>query len=80
MKALYVQHIQEMGVRDPLVVREALENRPVVDGDSALRGYTREAYNKIKPARPGLFTTTHPPESARPLVGYSFAVNVGDGR
>lgn len=47
MKAIYEQHIQEMGARDPLVVREALENRPVVDGDGALHGYTREAYNEI---------------------------------
>lgn len=47
MKAIYEQHIQEMGAHDPLVVREALVNQPVVDGDGALHGYTREAYNEI---------------------------------
>ena len=47
MKAIYEQHIEEMGARDPLVVREALGNRPVVDGEGALHGYTREAYNEI---------------------------------
>ena len=47
MKAIYEQHIEEMGARDPLVVREALGNRPVIDGEGALHGYTREAYNEI---------------------------------
>ena len=47
MKAIYEQHIEEMGALDPLVVREALGNRPVADGAGALHGYTREAYNEI---------------------------------
>lgn len=64
MKAIYEQHIQEMGAHDPLVVREALENRPVVDGDSALHGYTREAYNEID--------TTFPRVPNPSLVMYVF--------
>ena len=54
MKAIYEQHIQEMGARDPLVVREALGNRPVVDGEGALHGYTRDAYNEIDTTFPRL--------------------------
>ena len=64
MKAIYEQHIQEMGARDPLVVREALGNRPVVDGEGALHGYTREAYNEID--------TTFPRVPNPSLVMYVF--------
>lgn len=64
MKAIYEQHIQKMGAHDPLVVREALENRPVVDGDGALHGYTREAYNEID--------TTFPRVPNPSLVMYVF--------
>lgn len=64
MKAIYEQHIQEMGARDPLVVREALGNRPVVDGDGALHGYTRDAYNEID--------TTFPRVPNPSLVMYVF--------
>jgi len=64
MKAIYEQHIQEMGARDPLVVREVLGNRPVVDGDGALHGYTREAYNEID--------TTFPRVPNPSLVMYVF--------
>jgi conjugative transfer region lipoprotein (TIGR03751 family) len=64
MKAIYEQHIQEMGAHDPLVVREALGNRPVVDGDGALHGYTREAYNEID--------TTFPRVPNPSLVMYVF--------
>ncbi|MBZ0071929.1 MAG: TIGR03751 family conjugal transfer lipoprotein [Gammaproteobacteria bacterium] len=64
MKAIYEQHIQEMGAHDPLVVREALGNRPVVDGEGALHGYTREAYNEID--------TTFPRVPNPSLVMYVF--------
>jgi len=64
MKAIYEQHIQDMGARDPLVVREALGNRPVVDGEGALHGYTREAYNEID--------TTFPRVPNPSLVMYVF--------
>ena len=64
MKAIYEQHIQEMGAHDPLVVSEALGNRPVVDGEGALHGYTREAYNEID--------TTFPRVPNPSLVMYVF--------
>jgi len=64
MKAIYEQHIQEMGAHDPLVIREALGNRPVVDGEGALYGYTREAYNEID--------TTFPRVPNPSLVMYVF--------
>ncbi|WP_051302409.1 TIGR03751 family conjugal transfer lipoprotein [Sedimenticola selenatireducens] len=47
MQTIYQQHIQEMGARDPLTLREALGERPVVDRDGSLHGYTREAYDEI---------------------------------
>jgi len=64
MKAIYEQHIQKLGARDPLVMREALGNRPVVDGEGALHGYTREAYNEID--------TTFPRVPNPSLVMYVF--------
>jgi len=70
MKAIYEQHIQEMGARDPLVVREALGNSPVVDGEGALHGYTREAYNEID--------TTFPRLPNPSMVMYVFPHLAGD--
>ncbi len=54
MKAIYEQHIKEMGARDPLVIREALGNHSIVDGDGSLHGYTREAHNEIDSTFPRL--------------------------
>ncbi len=54
MKAIYEQHIREMGARDPLAMREALGDRPIVDGDGSLHGYTREAHNEIDTTFPRL--------------------------
>jgi len=54
MKAIYEQHIQKLGARDPLVMREALGNRSIVDGDGSLHGYTREAHNEIDTTFPRL--------------------------
>ena len=47
MKAIYEGHIQEMNARDPHVIRGELGNRPVLTGEAALQGYTREAFNEI---------------------------------
>jgi len=47
MKAIYEDHVSEMNVRDPLVVRGELGNRPIATGEAALQGYTREAFNEI---------------------------------
>ncbi|OOZ45313.1 hypothetical protein BOW50_09935 [Solemya velum gill symbiont] len=54
MKAIYEQHIQKLGARDPLVIRHELENRSIVDGNGSLHGYTREAHNEIDTTFPRL--------------------------
>ena len=72
MKAIYEQHIQQMGASDPLTMREALGNRPVVDGDGSLHGYTREAYNEID--------TTFPRVPNPSLVMYVFPHLAGEER
>lgn len=54
MKAIYEQHIQQLGARDPLVIRNELGNRSIVDGDGSLYGYTREAHNEIGTTFPRL--------------------------
>ena len=47
MKAIYEGHIQEMNARDPHVIRGELGNRPILTGEAALEGYTRDAFNEI---------------------------------
>ena len=47
MKAIYEGHLQEMNARDPQVIRNELGDRPILAGEAALRGYTREAFNEI---------------------------------
>ena len=72
MKAIYEQHIKEMGASDPLTMREALGNRSVVHGDGSLHGYTREAYNEID--------TTFPRVPNPSLVMYVFPHLAGKER
>ena len=47
MKAIYEGHVQEMNTRDPQVIRGELGNRPILTGEAALQGYTRDAFNEI---------------------------------
>ena len=47
MKTIYEEHIVEMNTRDPQVIRGELGNRPILAGDAALQGYTRDAFNEI---------------------------------
>jgi conjugative transfer region lipoprotein (TIGR03751 family) len=47
MKAIYEGHVQEMNARDPQILRGELGNRPILTGESALQGYTRDAFNEI---------------------------------
>lgn len=70
MKTIYEQHMREAGARDPMAVRNELGNRPVVDGDGSLHGYTREAYNEID--------TTFPRLPNPSLVMYVFPHLAGD--
>ena len=54
MKAIYEAHIHEMGAHDPLLIRQALGNRPILTGELALHGYTRDAANEIDAIFPRL--------------------------
>ena len=54
MKDIYQGHIQEMNAQDPLLIRQELGNRPILTGDTALHGYTRDAANEIDAIFPRL--------------------------
>ena len=54
MKAIYQGHIQEMNAQDPLSIRQELGNRPILTGEAALHGYTRDAANEIDAIFPRL--------------------------
>ena len=47
MQAIYEDHVNTMNAGDPQVIRGELGHRPVVAGEAALQGYTREAFNEI---------------------------------
>ena len=54
MKTIYEQHFQEMGARDPQVIRQELNGRTTEAGTDALHGYTRKAHNEIDTIFPRL--------------------------
>ncbi len=70
MKTIYEQHMREAGAHDPMVMREKLGNRSVGDGEAALDGYTRDAFNEIDAIFPRLPNPT--------LVMYVFPHLAGD--
>ena len=72
MKAIYEGHVQEMIARDPQVIRGELGNRPILTGEAALQGYTREAFNEIDVLFPRLPNPT--------LVMYVFPHLAGEAR
>ncbi len=47
MKAIYESHVNKMNAQSPQVVRHELGNRRLDTGESALQGYTRDAFNEI---------------------------------
>ena len=81
MKAIYEAHINEMNARDPRIVRGELGNRPMVTGEAALSGYSRDAFNEIEVLFPRLPNPTlvmyvfpHlAGESHAPVPGYATA-------
>ena len=81
MKAIYEGHVQEMNARDPQVIRGELRNRPILTGESALQGYTREAFNEIdvlfpRLPNPSLVMYVFPHlagEAHAPVPGYATA-------
>ena len=81
MKAIYEGHVQEMNARDPQVIRRELGDRPILTGEAALQGYTRDAFNEIDVLFPRLPNSTlvmyvfpHlAGESHAPVPGYATA-------
>ena len=81
MKAIYEAHVNEMNARDPRIVRGELGNRPIVTGEAALSGYSRDAFNEIEVLFPRLPNPTlvmyvfpHlAGESHAPVPGYATA-------
>ncbi|MBT2989931.1 MAG: TIGR03751 family conjugal transfer lipoprotein [Candidatus Thiodiazotropha sp. (ex Ctena orbiculata)] len=81
MKAIYEGHVEEMNARDPQVVRGELDDRPILTGDTALHGYTREAFNEIdvlfpRLPNPTLVMYVFPHlagETGAPVPGYATA-------
>ncbi|HFD86797.1 MAG TPA: TIGR03751 family conjugal transfer lipoprotein [Gammaproteobacteria bacterium] len=47
MKAIYESHVNEMNTQDTQIIRHELGNRRLDTGESALQGYTRDAFNEI---------------------------------
>ncbi|MEW8027958.1 MAG: TIGR03751 family conjugal transfer lipoprotein [Candidatus Thiodiazotropha endolucinida] len=70
MKAIYEGHVHEMNADNPQVIRGELGDRPIVAGDAALHGYTRDAFNEIDVLFPRLPNPT--------LVMYIFPHLAGD--
>ncbi len=71
MKAIYEGHVQAMNARDPQAIRHELGNRPILTGEAALQGYTRDAFNEIDLLFPRLPNPT--------LVMYVFPHLAGEG-
>lgn len=70
MKAIYEGHVHEMNADNPQVIRGELGDRPIVSGEAALHGYTRDAFNEIDILFPRLPNPT--------LVMYIFPHLAGD--
>ena len=70
MKAIYEGHVHEMNADNPQVIRGELGDRPIVSGEAALQGYTRDAFNEIDVLFPRLPNPT--------LVMYIFPHLAGD--
>ena len=81
MKAIYESHVNEMNAGDPQVIRGELGNRPILAGEAALRGYTRDAFNEINLFFPRLSNPTMvmyvfphlAGETQAPVPGYATA-------
>ena len=81
MKAIYEGHVKQMNARDPQVIRRELGDRPILTGEAALQGYTRDAFNEIdvlfpRLPNPTLVMYVFPHlagESQAPVPGYATA-------
>ena len=70
MKAIYEGHVHEVNADNPQVIRGELGDRPIVAGEAALHGYTRDAFNEIDVLFPRLPNPT--------LLMYIFPHLAGD--
>ena len=81
MKAIYEGHVHEMNADNPQIIRGELSDRPIVAGEAALQGYTRDAFNEIDVLFPRLPNPTlvmyifpHlAGEAGAPVPGYTTA-------
>jgi len=81
MKTIYEGHIQEINAHDPQIIRGELGNRPILTGEAALQGYTREVFNEIdvlfpRLPNPSLVLYVFPHlagEAHAPVPGYATA-------
>ena len=72
MKTIYEDHLHEMNSRNPQVIRGELGHRPILTGEAALQGYTRDAFNEIDALFPRLPNPS--------LVMYVFPHLAGDAQ
>ena len=72
MKAIYTKHFHDIGMNDPMSVREELKARPLDTGLADLAGYVRDAYNELDTIFPRLPNPT--------LVMYVFPHLAGQER
>lgn len=47
MKAIYEQHMSDIGLNDRDAARDALKGRPLRSDEADLRGYVRDAFNEL---------------------------------
>ena len=81
MKAIYEGHVHEMNADNPQVIRGELGDRPIVAGEAALHGYTRDAFNEIdvlfpRLPNPTLLMYIYPHlagDAGAPVPGYTTA-------
>ena len=81
MKTIYEGHVHEMNADNPQIIRGELSDRPIVAGEAALQGYTRDAFNEIDVLFPRLPNPTlvmyifpHlAGEAGAPVPGYTTA-------
>ena len=81
MKTIYEGHVHEMNADNPQIIRGELSDLPIVAGEAALQGYTRDAFNEIDVLFPRLPNPTlvmyifpHlAGEAGAPVPGYTTA-------
>ena len=81
MKTIYEGHVHEMNADNHQIIRGELSDRPIVAGEAALQGYTRDAFNEIDVLFPRLPNPTlvmyifpHlAGEAGAPVPGYTTA-------